>query len=279
MSGRNIFATGVAMLVCVACGGAAGASLWSVPVQLDASTGNAGGAQLAADAHGNILAAWQQSDSTQPGAIYRVWASRFGADAEPLGGELSSNAFNIRLVGNASGTAQALWQQFDGSICSSRYTPAAGWESASQLEMPGSGGAMAQLALDSQGNAVAVWQQTTMGASHIQYAHSPAGGSWEPAAAVDPANSSATQNAQNPQISFDAQGHALAIWAFAAGSTTNARSALYTNGAGWGAPLDVGNTSDVLDIALAVGADGNALAVWQQVDSSGASMLWWSSFE
>ena len=71
---------------------------------------------------------------------------------------------------------------------------------------------------------------------------------------------------------------ACAIWARFDGAHTNARSAVYTPGAGWSTPKDIANSEDIVDPALAVARDGNAAAGWQQ-DASGVSNLWASLFD
>ena len=88
---------------------------------------------------------------------------------------------------------------------------------------------------------------------------------------------SRTALAAAPQIGFDAQGDALAIWSRVAGVQTNARSAVYTPPTGWSAPVNAG-TGDIIDPALAVAPNGTAAAAWQQ-DLNGVSNLWANLFE
>jgi len=86
-----------------------------------------------------------------------------------------------------------------------------------------------------------------------------------------------SENTEVPQIAFNARGEALAIWSRFLDGHENARSAVYTPGTGWSAPVDAGNTADIDEPALAVAPNGTAVAAWQQI-SNGASTLWANFF-
>jgi len=47
----------------------------------------------------------------------------------------------------------------------------------------------------------------------------------------------------------------------------------------WAAAPDTGNTGDVVDPVIAMDSAGNAIAVWQQVDSSSAGLVLSNRFE
>ncbi|NNL25499.1 MAG: hypothetical protein HKP36_13725 [Myxococcales bacterium] len=63
-----------------------------------------------------------------------------------------------------NGNAVAVWEQYDGTrtnIWANRFSPTAGWGVAERIETDDAGGAeSAQVALDPNGNAVAVWEQS-----------------------------------------------------------------------------------------------------------------------
>jgi hypothetical protein len=265
---------------------AAGASTWSAPVQIDTTTGTAGSTELVADGHGNVVAVWVQTDSPLAGSVFHVWSSIYRSSTgtwglpEVIGNDPVQSAFYPHIAGNANGIAQALWPQYDGSIWSNRYDPNAGWGTAAVVEAGGNGDQSPQLALDQNGNVLAVWERMDPNPpdSHIRYAALPAGGSWAASAPLSAADAGASESTETPQIGFDAQGNALAIWARSYGANTNARSAVYIPGTGWNAPVDVGNTGDIIDPALAVAPNGTAAAAWQQ-DSNGVSNLWANLFE
>ena len=65
---------------------------------------------------------------------------------------------------DSSGNAVAVWQQSDGTrnnIWANRFVPGLGWATAEIIETDNAGDAnFPQIATDSTGNAVAVWQQS-----------------------------------------------------------------------------------------------------------------------
>jgi hypothetical protein len=258
-----------------------GATTWSAPVRLDTTVGNAGSSQLAADAHGNVVALWTQTDSAQTDAIYHVWSSVYisstAAWSPPavVGNDPTLHAIFPSIACNADGTAEALWVLFDGSIWSNQYGPVAGWGAAKLVEAGGNGNQAPQMAIDPSGNVIAIWERMDPNTptSHIRYSALPAGGSWSPSAQVSAMDAGTPENTEVPQIAFNARGEALAIWSRFVDGHVNARSAVYTPGTAWGAPVDAGNTADIDEPALAVAPNGNAVAAWQQI-SNGASNLW-----
>ena len=264
----------------------AAATAWSAPVRLDTTVGNAGSSQLAADAHGNVVALWTQTDSAQTDAIYHVWSSVYmsstAAWSPPavVGNDPTLHAIFPSVACNADGTAEALWVLFDGSIWSNQYAPTAGWGSAKLVEAGGNGNQAPRMAIDPSGNVMAIWERTDPNTptSHIRYAALPAGGgSWSVSAQVSAIDAGAYENTEVPQIAFDAQGEALAIWSrFADGHEMRVRPSTHLEQAGahrW--MLAIPRTSIP---ALAVAPNGNAVAAWQQI-SNGVSNLWVNIFD
>src|SRR5262249_34259217 len=151
---------------------ASGTTSWSAPVQVDAAAADATAARLAADAHGNVIATWEQSELSQGNFVDRIWSSTYASTAAwgipvLIGDEPGSRAGNGNLVSNGTGIAQALWEQTDGSIWTNRYTPGSGWGTAKLLNPGGGFGAMSALAMDQNGNVLALWQAAAMQDAHI----------------------------------------------------------------------------------------------------------------
>jgi hypothetical protein len=265
---------------------AVGATTWSAPVRLDTTLGNAGSSQLAADSHGNIVALWTQTDSAQTDAIYHVWSSVYTSSTAAwgppavVGNDPGLHAIFPSVACNADGTAEALWVLFDGSIWSNQYVPAAGWGAAKLVEAGGNGNQAPRMAIDPSGNVLAIWERMDPNTptSHIRYAALAAGGSWSASTQVSATDAGSPENTEVPQIAFDARGEALAIWSRFVDGHVNARSAVYTPGTGWSAPVDAGSTADIDEPALALTPNGTAVAAWQQI-SNGVSNLWANFFE
>jgi hypothetical protein len=120
--------------------------------------------RVATDALGNGIAVWQQSD----GMFFHIWTNRYSVDmgwgnAEMIDNNRVGSADSPQLAVNPNGNAVALWQSFDGthgSIWANYYTANLGWGGAVLIESYSSLGSFEpNVAIDANGNAVALWKQ------------------------------------------------------------------------------------------------------------------------
>ena len=122
---------------------------------------------MAIDADGNVVAVWEQYDGTR----YNIWSNRYTTStglwgtAELIEANNTGNAYDPQVAIDADGNAVAVWRQYDGTrynILSNRYTASTGlWGTAALIETDDAGGAyVPQVAIDADGNAVAVWRQS-----------------------------------------------------------------------------------------------------------------------
>ena len=139
---------------------------WSLPVRIEAGSGNALEPQIATDANGNVLAVWSQSD----GVRNNLWANRFIAATGSWGvaTQIESSPTGIarrpQIAIDGSGNGIAVWDRFDGtqnSVYAIRFTASTNsWGSAELIETDNAGSATsAQISVNASGNAVAVWEQ------------------------------------------------------------------------------------------------------------------------
>lgn len=176
-------------------------------------------------------------------------------------------AANPQLVFDASSNAIAVWEQWDGtatSIWSSRYVAANDtWGSAAVIESENSSNAVnPQVAVDANGNAVAVWLQSAGSLWSNRYVA--ANGAWGVATPVATGNPTGDQS-----VAMSASGDALAVWRQYDGARENIQSSRYTVASGvWSAPvpLETDGTGDAFAPKIKSDGAGNALAVWQQSD-------------
>jgi hypothetical protein len=119
-----------------------------------------------------------------------------------------------------------------------------------------------QIAFDGAGNAIAVWYQSD-GSNNRIYANRWNGTTWGTAELID---AGAGNNAVAPQVAFDGDGNAIAVWLEWDGP--NAR--IYANrwdGTTWGtAELIDAGANHAWDPQIAFDGAGVAIAVWQQSD-------------
>jgi phage terminase large subunit-like protein len=122
-----------------------------------------------------------------------------------------------------------------------------------------------QIAVDNNGNAVAVWEEWAVGSEHWSiYSARYTAGAWGTAKLID----NGANPAHNPEVAMDSKGNAIAVWEQFDGAYFSIYSARYTAGA-WGtAKLIETATGDALDSQIAMDGNGNAMAVWKQTDGA-----------
>jgi hypothetical protein len=234
--------------------------------------GSAYSAKIAIDSNGNALAVWAQFD----GSRSNIWSNRYTATSNSWGTaalietDNTSNALNPQIAFDANGDALAVWDQGDGirqNIWSNRYTAASNaWGTAVLIETDSGGAISPQLAIDANGNALAVWSG---GLNIWSNRYTAATNSWGTAALIEINAGSAGR----PHISIDANGNALAVWAQDGDTTSATRDDIWSNrytiGSGWGPPVLIEtNMGGADNPRIAMNASGNAIAVWQQSDGT-----------
>jgi hypothetical protein len=257
---------------------------WQTPVLIE--TDNAGDAtnpQVAVNAAGVATAVWQQSD----GVSIDVYANRFTpgsgwGTAVRIETDNTGVAQEPQVAMDSSGNAIAVWYQSDGfvnNIWANRYTVGSGWGTATKIESgPGDAG-NPQIAMDGNGNALAVWWQHQGGQMDVMANRFVAGVGWGNAVTIE----ADVSDVGVPQIAMDAAGNAMAVWPVArqAGGGfeydvwANRYDALTGN---WGTArsIDGVNTTQANpEPHVAIDSSGNVIAVWNRPTGSFDSI--WSN--
>jgi 6-phosphogluconolactonase (cycloisomerase 2 family) len=264
---------------------------WTGAVPIEEKAGDALFPQLAVDAGGNAIVVWQQAT----GSHTDIWANRYvggwsTAAARAIENN-DGNAFAPQVALDASGNARAIWFEFDSDasparnrVWSSRYTVNNDqWGAAAPVEDTPGSATEPRVALDSTGNAVAVWMQvgtrTGSGTPVINiWSSRAATGSdtWDAPVLLEKDDSG---DARAPSIAMDANGNALAAWHQIrppAGSPPpppvfNIWAARYTPGAtlnGSWAPAELlqpfTTNADSVDARIVFDTSGTAIAVWSE---------------
>jgi hypothetical protein len=212
---------------------------------------------------------WQRS--TNGGS---TWADLAGATSSSYVTPATTSADNgrqFRVV--ATNTA--------GTLASAPATLAVAalakaWQAAVQVG-PSSGdiSSTPQIGFDSQGNALAVWAQYTVDFSQIdlwanRYV---AGSGWGTAQIIF---AGVGDRVARPLLGVDASGKAVVIWELRDDphdSLPHIMSSRFDPAAGWGTPVGIDTDSGVAIsgvgfVKLAVAANGSAVAIWNQQDTS-----------
>jgi len=230
-----------------------------------ADAGDAINPQVVFDANGNALAVWQQSDGTR----YDIWANRYVAATGLWGAaariETSADAaYSPQIAIDANGNALAVWQQ-SSNIWASRYTANTGWGTPVKIQTGTDYAYGVQIAIDANGNALAVWIQIDT-AVHIWANRYTANTGWGTATTIETNNA---DNADYPQIAFDANGNAMAVWSQSTAAVGSIWANRYTANSGWGVATTIeSGAGDAYGPQIAVDASGNALVVWSQTNGT-----------
>jgi len=243
---------------------------WGTAEPIESGTDNAHRSQIALDANGNALAVWYQSDGTRN----NIWANRYTPGsgwgyAERIETDDAGDAEDPQIAIDADGNAMAVWSQSDGTrnnIRANRYTPGSGWGTAERIETGGDDAYSPQIALDANGNALAVWRQYDGTRYNIWANRYTAGSGWGTAELIE----TVSGDAYFPKVAIDANGNALAVWYQSDGTRNNIWANRYTPGSGWGHAerIETDDAGNAEDPQIAIDADGNALAVWSQSDGT-----------
>ncbi len=183
----------------------------------------------------------------------------------------AGNASWPQIAVDDNGNAIAVWHQSDGTrrnIWANRYVPGTGWGNAELIETDNAGDALyPQTAMDDNGNAIAVWQQSDGTRYNIWANRYVPGTGWGNAELIETDNA---ESASFPQIAVDANGNAIAVWHQSDGTRDNIWANRYVPGTGWGNAklIETDSTGSALNPQIAVDANGNAIAVWDQSDGT-----------
>jgi len=291
---------GVAGLVCcLVLGGGAGsawaAPAWLAPQDLSAAGQHAYDPQVAVDGQGNAIAVWQRFDgkNTVVQAAVRAAGGSFGApqDLSAAG----QHAYDPQMAVDGQGNAIAVWSASDGTnfiVQAAARAAGGGFGAPQDLSAAGQDAGFPQVAVDGQGNAIAVWSRFD-GTNFIMQAAARAAASRRRRRYFTPKRggsfgapqdlSAAGQDAFNPQVAFDGQGNAIAVWhrldagtntivqaaARAAASRRRRRYFTPKRGGSFGAPQDLSAAGQSASFSeVAVDGRGNAIAVWRRFDGT-----------
>jgi plastocyanin len=262
----------VAAAICVVAGfaaapAAAAAPRWLAATDLSAAGRSAEDPQVAVAPAGDAVAVWTRFDGAH--TVVQAAVRQAGGSWVPSGNlSVAGRDAEEPDVGmDAAGNAIAVWRRHDGSkyIVQSATRPAGGaWQAPVDLSTAGETAKEPELAVDTAGDAVAVWTRFDGLDFVVQAAARPAGGGWQGPLDL----SAAGRDAEEPQVAIDPSANALALWSRDDGSRFVVQSSRRVAGA-WEKPLDVsvaGQSAQEPQVAL--GPAGNAVAVWSRFNGS-----------
>jgi len=249
---------------------------WATPELISPAMVTSAVPRVGADSSGNAIAVWRQQTG-----LFGAWANRYTpgtgwGTAEGIGAiDTAAGDFAIEVAVNPDGDAMSVWHQGDGmrkNIWANRFASVGGWQTAELIESENGGDAKnPQVAVDANGNAIAVWQQNDGMDNYAAANRYTPGGGWGTDLSID----NAPGVSSRPQVASDAAGNAIAVW-----PGIGVRANRYAQGVGWGTAEDIRSdmTGGLGAPEVAVSPDGHAIAVWPQTDGTRAN-LWANRYE
>src|SRR6266550_4434710 len=139
---------------------------WGTATLMEANPNDGSEPWVAADKNGNAMAVWRQYKGVQPDPS--IWANRYvvgtGWGTPTRIDSSDRNGQDPALAVNGNGDAIAVWHQWDDagvaiSIWANEYVAGQGWGTATLIETDSGAADNPDVAIDSGGNAIAVWRQ------------------------------------------------------------------------------------------------------------------------
>jgi hypothetical protein len=248
---------------------------WTEPVALSDVNEYAGEPDIAIDPQGNATAVWTTGPQFEYGFVQTATRPAGGSWSEPVAlSEESEAAASPHIASDSQGNLTAIWVSGgEEGIIQSKTRPVGGEWSSAAVDVSGEDGLSSRprIAIDGQGDVVAVWEQKDIPAPSgfhyfIQTARR-AGGSWSTPLTISREDGIAV----NPELAVDSDGNATVIWVWnplATGTATGLQARSGTAGGSWGAIDYVAIRGSAFDpsesgIQLLPDPQGNVTAIWQ----------------
>jgi hypothetical protein len=261
--------------------------MMATPIGFDPSDGTAPArsAQVAVDSVGNAVAAWEQEVIGTMANVTSIWARVYTvgpgwADMQvPLETDNTGNASGVRIASSTDAgvisQAVAVWTQTVGltvGVWSNRFIQGVGWNVdmlgnpvPAKIDTSTNGARRPELAMNAEGDALAVWEQNLPGIREIwanSFEPGATGSGWETPKMIAGFPS---VNQENPQVAISVTGDGLALY-----HTGTALSSVSYRNDSWDPPMSV--SENARNAKVAIDANSNGLAVWEP-DTGGSSII------
>ncbi len=184
---------------------------WSSSSTLSNPSQPANGPQVALDPSGNAVAVWSEFNGTN--YVIKTSNLPYGSSWSTVQSlsDSSQNAFAPSVSLDGDGNAVVAWLRFDGSnyIVQAAVASFGGsWSTPVNLSSSGEDANNVMVKMNSAGQALVVWDQTSATDSCVYSASYSIGGTWGSTESV----SSRGNFARFPSVGLDSSGNAVAVW-------------------------------------------------------------------
>ena len=224
--------------------------------------------QVAVAQNGDADVVWTRSD----GVNLRVQSS-FGSiwdgfdDPETLSAA-GQDAFEPQVGIDKRGKAVAVWTRFDGTFNRIQAAFGSSWSgfgSARTISDVGLGASEPQVAVNRDGDSLAVWTQFDGSNQRVKGSFRPAGGKFGATETL----SEQGQDAFQPQVGIDSSGNGVAVWTGFDGTNQRVQAAFRAHWSSFGTPDTLSEAGqDAYEPQVKVSKNGDAIVVWTRSDGS-----------
>jgi len=246
---------------------------WGTPFQVDENTSedvrNPG---VAMDSSGDIVVVWHQSADLNQG-VYSVWACHYWPSqgwSQPLKIQAGSGDARNPAVVMSDREARAVWSEIGAgettpTIYTSRYTVISNvWETPVALSSGKANADWPSIALGTVGDCVVAWSEAVGAQSYAVMAlsYDPLSGGWEAPGSFDKGEASTGV----PVVSMNRNGLAVVAWNRDEGSNINVYAVRYNRGWEYTFLVSPDEGGKAYSPAVSVGAAGDIITAWMQLD-------------
>jgi hypothetical protein len=246
---------------------------WGANVKVNDDPGTASQTfpDIAVDAAGNAYAIWRDSRNSNDNIYfaYRPAGGGWGPNVMVNDDTGSANQLQPAIAVDGSGNAFAVWTDWRGGSDDyniySAYRPVGGSWGSNQRVNDDQGTAWQaepDVAVDSTGNAYAIWEDYRNDTADIYFSYRPIGSGWGMNTQVN----AVADASYLPAIAVDGSGTAYAVWGDFRTGIAEINFASRPDGGEWGNPTlvdDVPGYDEWFSLALAVRANGDAFVAWE----------------
>jgi hypothetical protein len=187
--------------------------------------------------------------------------------------DAGQDAFEPQVVVDPSGNEHHIWTRFDGSHTRIQYRlrdQAGTFGPVEDVSAAGQDASQPDIDVDASGNVVAVWTRSDGSNVRVEAAARPANGTFGSVQVV----STAGQNADQPRVSVDDAGKAVAIWIrydVGASGTGRIQAAVRSPGGSFGGVQTISDQGEVTitpQVESGPAVDANTVAIWARSDGT-----------
>jgi len=258
---------------------------WSPAHLISSSSHDSIYPKVTIDSNNRAIIAWKQKNSANKydlyTAIYNI--NSWGIISFPhVRDNQIENVVSISISSDNNGNSMIIWDQYDNSLHRNIYATnfnGTSWSTPVVIEGSDKPAWQPTLKYNKANNEfVAIWAQQNSDNKYVIHLNRYSSGSWQGVEVLEDATD-ATES-KYPKIAFDSDGNAVAVWLKKNSSNKFDVVAKSYDGSEWGDTEVIDNLDDSVEQAyIAFDGDDDAVAIWQQKDSSGKYHIFTNTLE